>query len=73
MLQFNDYINTIFSSPPTVGLIVAVFLDNTLETKDAGNDRGLPWWARFRSFKGDSRNEEFYSLPFNLNRFFPPA
>ncbi|CAO2197537.1 unnamed protein product [Urochloa humidicola] len=70
---FNDYINTIFSSPPTVGLIVAVFLDNTLETKDAGNDRGLPWWVRFRSFKGDSRNEEFYSLPFNLNRFFPPA
>ena len=71
--QFNDYINTIFSSPPTVGLIVAVFLDNTLETKGAANDRGLPWWARFRSFKGDSRNEEFYSLPFNLNRFFPPA
>ena len=72
-MQFNDYINTIFSSPPTVGLIVAVFLDNTLETKGAANDRGLPWWARFRSFKGDSRNEEFYSLPFNLNRFFPPA
>ncbi|KAG2591818.1 hypothetical protein PVAP13_5NG506800 [Panicum virgatum] len=70
---FNDYINTIFSSPPTVGLMVAVFLDNTLETKDAGKDRGLPWWVRFRSFKGDSRNEEFYSLPFNLNRFFPPA
>ena len=72
-MQFNDYINTIFSSPPTVGLMVAVFLDNTLETKGAANDRGLPWWARFRSFKGDSRNEEFYSLPFNLNRFFPPA
>ncbi|TVU35054.1 hypothetical protein EJB05_16922 [Eragrostis curvula] len=70
---FNDYINTIFSSPPTVGLMVAVFLDNTLEVKNAAKDRGLPWWAPFRSFKGDSRNEEFYSLPFNLNRFFPPS
>ncbi|EMS45947.1 Nucleobase-ascorbate transporter 2 [Triticum urartu] len=70
---FNDYINTIFSSPPTVGLMVAVFLDNTLEVKDAGRDRGMPWWVPFRSFKGDSRNEEFYSLPFNLNRFFPPS
>ncbi|AQL00307.1 Solute carrier family 23 member 2 [Zea mays] len=70
---FNDYINTIFSSPPTVGLMVAVFLDNTLEVKQAGMDRGMPWWQRFRTFKGDSRNEEFYRLPFNLNRFFPPA
>ncbi|EHA8591174.1 putative nucleobase-ascorbate transporter 9 [Cocos nucifera] len=65
---FNDYINTIFSSPPTVALIIAVFLDNTLDFKDTDKDRGMPWWARFRSFKGDSRNEEFYTLPFNLNR-----
>ncbi|WOK95653.1 hypothetical protein Cni_G04360 [Canna indica] len=70
---FNDYINTIFSSPPTVALIVAVFLDNTLELKDSARDRGMPWWVRFRAFKGDSRNEEFYNLPFNLNRFFPPT
>lgn len=70
---FNDYINTVFSSPPTVGLIVAVILDNTLEVRDAARDRGMPWWARFRTFRGDSRNEEFYTLPFNLNRFFPPS
>uniref|UniRef100_A0A1D1ZJ98 Nucleobase-ascorbate transporter 2 n=1 Tax=Anthurium amnicola TaxID=1678845 RepID=A0A1D1ZJ98_9ARAE len=70
---FNDFINTIFSSPPTVALIVAVFLDNTLDYKDTARDRGMPWWVRFRTFKGDSRNEEFYTLPFNLNRFFPPS
>ncbi|CAL9756088.1 unnamed protein product [Musa acuminata subsp. burmannicoides] len=70
---FNDYINTIFSSPPTVALIVAVFLDNTLDFEDAAADRGMPWWRRFRTFKGDSRNEEFYTLPFNLNRFFAPS
>ncbi|CAL5409997.1 unnamed protein product [Camellia sinensis] len=70
---FNDFLNTIFLSSPTVALIVAVFLDNTLEYKDSARDRGMPWWAKFRTFKGDSRNEEFYLLPFNLNRFFPPS
>ncbi|KAK1322060.1 Nucleobase-ascorbate transporter 2 [Acorus calamus] len=70
---FNDFINTIFSSPPTVALIVVVVLDNTLDYKDTAKDRGMPWWVKFRTFKGDSRNEEFYTLPFNLNRFFPPA
>ncbi|XP_074577850.1 nucleobase-ascorbate transporter 2-like [Curcuma longa] len=70
---FNDYINTIFTSPPTVALMVAILLDNTLDYKNTGHDRGMPWWARFRTFNGDSRNEEFYTLPFNLNRFFPPS
>ncbi|KAL5997835.1 hypothetical protein ACLOJK_008767 [Asimina triloba] len=72
-LSFNDFINTFFFSPPTVALIVAVFLDNTLDYKDAAAERGMPWWSKFRTFKGDSRNEEFYTLPFNLNRFFPPS
>lgn len=70
---FNDFINTIFSSSATVAFMIAVFLDNTLEYKDTALDRGMPWWIRFRTFKGDSRNEEFYTLPFNLNRFFPPS
>ena len=72
-MQFNDFINTIFFSPPTVALIVAVFLDNTLDYKDSARDRGMPWWVKFRTFKGDGRNEEFYTLPFNLNQFFPPS
>ncbi|CAA7410248.1 unnamed protein product [Spirodela intermedia] len=70
---FNDFINTVFSSPPMVALVVAVFLDNTLERKGTARDRGMPWWARFRSFNGDCRSGEFYSLPFNLDRFFPPS
>jgi hypothetical protein len=72
-LQFNAFLNTIFSSPVTVGLIVAVLLDNTLEVEKSKKDRGMPWWVKFRKFKGDNRNEEFYTLPFNLNRFFPPT
>ncbi|XP_058070834.1 nucleobase-ascorbate transporter 1 isoform X3 [Magnolia sinica] len=70
---FNGFLNTIFSSPPTVGLIVAVLLDNTLEVEKSKKDRGMPWWVKFRTFRGDNRNEEFYTLPFNLNRFFPPT
>ncbi|KAL6010242.1 N-terminal acetyltransferase [Asimina triloba] len=70
---FNAFLNTIFSSPPTVGLVVAVMLDNMLEVEKAKKDRGMPWWVKFRTFKGDNRNEEFYTLPFNLNRFFPPT
>ena len=72
-MQFNDFLNTIFFSSPTVALIVAIFLDNTLDYKESARDRGMPWWVKFRTFKGDSRNEEFYTLPFNLNRFFPPS
>ncbi|KAK6919311.1 Nucleobase cation symporter 2 family [Dillenia turbinata] len=70
---FNAFLNTIFLSPPTVGLIVALFLDNTLEVEKSKKDRGMPWWVKFRTFRGDNRNEEFYTLPFNLNRFFPPT
>ncbi|KAL3849008.1 hypothetical protein ACJIZ3_010890 [Penstemon smallii] len=70
---FNACLNTIFMSPPTVALLVAVFLDNTLEVEKSKKDRGMPWWVKFRTYRGDNRNEEFYTLPFNLNRFFPPT
>lgn len=60
-------------SPTTVGLIIAVFMDNTMEVERSVKDRGMPWWVKFRTFRGDNRNEEFYNLPFNLNRFFPPT
>ncbi|XP_021848334.1 nucleobase-ascorbate transporter 1 isoform X1 [Spinacia oleracea] len=70
---FNAFVTTIFISSPTVSLIISVFLDNTLDVERSKKDRGMPWWVKFRSFRGDNRNEEFYTLPFNLNRFFPPT
>lgn len=72
-LQFNDIINIIFSSKPFVAGVVAFFLDNTLHRHHSAikKDRGYHWWDKFRSFKTDNRSEEFYSLPFNLNKFFP--
>ncbi|GJN40370.1 hypothetical protein PR202_gb29577 [Eleusine coracana subsp. coracana] len=71
--QFNDMINVPFSSKPFVAALVAFFLDNTIHRHDGAvrRDRGYHWWDKFRSFKTDSRSEEFYSLPFNLNKFFP--
>lgn len=73
LVQFNDMINVPFSSEAFVAGLLAVFLDVTLNKKDSATkkDRGMIWWERFRSFKTDTRSEEFYSLPFNLNKFFP--
>ncbi|KAJ4756876.1 Xanthine/uracil permease family protein [Rhynchospora pubera] len=69
---FNDIINVMFSSKPFVAGIVAYFLDNTLYRHESvRKDRGYHWWDKFRSFRTDTRSEEFYSLPFNLNKFFP--
>ncbi|XVE85018.1 hypothetical protein DITRI_Ditri17bG0058800 [Diplodiscus trichospermus] len=70
---FNDMINVPFSSEAFVAGLLAMFLDVTLRGKDNATrkDRGMHWWDRFRSFKTDTRSEEFYSLPFNLNKFFP--
>ncbi|XP_071711536.1 nucleobase-ascorbate transporter 6-like [Rutidosis leptorrhynchoides] len=72
---FNNIVNVPFSSEAFVAAIVAYFLDNTLHRKDSSvrKDRGKHWWDDFRSFKGDSRTEEFYSLPYRLNRYFPSA
>jgi len=73
VFQFNDMINVPFASEPFVAGFLALFLDVTLHSKDTATkkDRGMNWWDKFRSFKTDTRSEEFYSLPFNLNKFFP--
>jgi nucleobase transporter 1/2 len=63
----------LFSSPATVAMIVAVFLDNTYRVEASKIDQGMPWWAKFCTFKDDVRSEEFCSLPFSLHKFFPPT
>mgnify|MGYP007109623867 CR=1 FL=1 len=72
-LKFDDILDVLFSSQATVAMIVAVVLDLTYQVKASKIDRGMPWWAKFRTFKDDIRSEEFYSLPFNLHKFFPPT
>lgn len=67
-------INVPFSSEAFVAGLLALFLDVTLDRKKdtaTNKDRGMHWWGRFQSYKTDTRSEEFYSLPFNLNKYFP--
>ncbi|KAJ6730043.1 NUCLEOBASE-ASCORBATE TRANSPORTER 3 [Salix viminalis] len=68
---FNDILNTLFSSPPTVAMIVGPLLDNTLESRQTINDRGIPWWKPFQNRKGDVRTDEFYSMPLKINEWMP--
>uniref|UniRef100_A0A7C8YP96 Xanthine/uracil/vitamin C permease n=1 Tax=Opuntia streptacantha TaxID=393608 RepID=A0A7C8YP96_OPUST len=68
---FNDILNALFSSPPTVAMIVGTLLDTTLEARDSAGDRGVPWWIPFQNRKGEIRNDEFYSLPLRINEFMP--
>ncbi|KAJ6404834.1 hypothetical protein OIU84_012914 [Salix udensis] len=68
---FNDILNTLFSSPPTVAMIVGTLLDNTLESRQTINDRGIPWWKPFQNRKGDVRTDEFYSMPLKINEWMP--
>lgn len=70
-LQFDDILNTIFSSPPTVAMIVGTLLDNTLEARYNIDDRGIPWWKPFQHRKGDVRTEEFYGFPLRINEYLP--
>ncbi|KAM1003010.1 hypothetical protein FF1_003325 [Malus domestica] len=72
-IWFNNIVQVIFSSPATVGIIVAFFLDLTVSRGHSATrrDSGRHWWEKFQNFNTDSRSEEFYSLPYNLNRHFP--
>ncbi|XP_027125120.2 nucleobase-ascorbate transporter 6 [Coffea eugenioides] len=68
---FNDIVNVPFSSEAFVAGLVAYFLDNTLQKKDARKDRGKHFWDKFKSYKTDQRTDEFYGLPFGINKYFP--
>ncbi|PQM39346.1 hypothetical protein Pyn_04226 [Prunus yedoensis var. nudiflora] len=70
---FNNIVQVIFSSPATVAIIIAFFLDSTVSRRHSSTrrDSGRHWWEKFRNFGSDTRSEEFYSLPYNLNRYFP--
>ncbi|XLT58596.1 hypothetical protein S245_051780, partial [Arachis hypogaea] len=70
---FNDMINVSMSSKAFVAGSLALLLDATLRKKDGQTrkDSGMQWWDRFISFQKDARSAAFYSLPFNLDKFFP--
>ncbi|KAG7037757.1 putative nucleobase-ascorbate transporter 10, partial [Cucurbita argyrosperma subsp. argyrosperma] len=70
---FNDVVVVIFMSHATVASVVALILDCTLfrENDATRKDSGLHWWEKFCLYSSDVRNDEFYALPFCLNKLFP--
>ncbi|KAK9286750.1 hypothetical protein L1049_015154 [Liquidambar formosana] len=70
---FNHMMQVIFTSPATVAAFLAFFLDSTLGRRHSSTrrDSGRHWWTKFRTFNSDTRSEEFYALPYNLNKYFP--
>lgn len=72
-MQFNDILNTLFTSAVTVAIIVATLLDSTLEMHNTAvdRDRGIPWWAPFQRKHGEVRNDEFYSYPIKFRDWMP--
>lgn len=73
-VQFNDVVTVIFMSHTTVAALVAFVLDVTLSREDdaARKAIGLQWWERFSLYSSYVKNDEFYSLPCKLDKFFPP-
>ncbi|KAL2583655.1 hypothetical protein AAZV13_14G084300 [Glycine max] len=71
---FNDVVTVIFMSHTTVAALVAFVLDVTLSREDdaARKAIGLQWWERFSLYSSCVKNDEFYSLPCKLDKFFPP-
>uniref|UniRef100_A0A0A0L2L5 Nucleobase-ascorbate transporter 10 n=1 Tax=Cucumis sativus TaxID=3659 RepID=A0A0A0L2L5_CUCSA len=70
---FNDVVVVIFMSHATIASLVALILDCTLfrENDATRKDSGLHWWEKFCLYSSDVRNDEFYALPFCLNKLFP--
>lgn len=72
-MQFNDAVTVLFMSHTTVAALVGLILDSSItrESDCVGKDSGRNWWDKFKLYGADVRNDEFYALPFGLDRFFP--
>ncbi|KAG4918904.1 hypothetical protein JHK82_056332 [Glycine max] len=59
--QFNNIVQALFSSPASVAIIVAYFLDLTVSRGERSTcrDSGRHWCQKFRTFNQDSRTEDF--------------
>lgn len=60
-MQFNNIVQALFSSPASVAIIVAYFLDLTVSRGERSTcrDSGRHWCQKFRTFNQDSRTEDF--------------
>ncbi|KAJ0765721.1 putative xanthine/uracil/vitamin C permease [Helianthus annuus] len=65
----DNMVCVVMMSHASVALIIAMVLDCTLDLVEKEN--GKDWWMKFEDYSKDVRSNEFYKLPWNLNKFFP--
>lgn len=66
---FDNMVSVAFMSHASVAVIIALVLDCTLaRVKD---ENGKDWWEKFAVYSKDVRTDEFYKLPWKLNKLFP--
>ncbi|KAI3706007.1 hypothetical protein L1987_76259 [Smallanthus sonchifolius] len=66
---FDNMISVALMSHASVALLIAMVLDCTLRL--VNNENGKEWWAKFEVYGKDVRTDEFYKLPWTLNKWFP--
>lgn len=62
-------ISVLLTSHASVAVMIAMVLDCTLGR--VNNENGKDWWEKFAVYGKDVRTDEFYKLPWNLNKLFP--
>ncbi|KAI3788563.1 hypothetical protein L2E82_01333 [Cichorium intybus] len=66
---FNNMVSVVLMSHASVAVMIAMILDCTLS--HGKNENGKDWWEKFAVYGKDVRSDEFYKLPWKLNKFFP--
>lgn len=72
--KVNDTMSTIFTSYAMIAAVDAVIVDQALpfSNDEACKDNGSHSWDKFVVYTKGVRSDEFYRLPCQFNRFFPP-
>ncbi|KAK1432328.1 hypothetical protein QVD17_09223 [Tagetes erecta] len=65
----DNMVSIFFMSHASVAMMIAMVLDCTLSL--VNNENGRDWWAKFEVYSKDVRSNEFYKLPWTLNKLFP--
>ncbi|GJW79061.1 putative nucleobase-ascorbate transporter 10 [Tanacetum coccineum] len=66
---FDNMVSVVLMSHASVAVMIAMILDCTLGREN--NENGKDWWEKFAMYGKDVRTDEFYKLPWKLNKFFP--
>ncbi|CAH1418603.1 unnamed protein product [Lactuca virosa] len=66
---FDNMVSVVLMSHASVAVMIAMILDCTIN--HGKNENGKEWWEKFAVYGNDVRSDEFYKLPWKLNKLFP--